>query len=1211
MFSQIRLHKEGIFFQGLFLLAFLLFDPIAYAVEPGIVELQMVNASNQSPVADVKVTAYRQEGENLKWFQRRTTDDDGRAEFELKDIESGSQYIFKANPFNTGNVYSGPATQSGTFDFNVGTSKIDVIKGSDNAPLANHKITAYKRLDNGEREWNRSGYTNAQGTLYFDLPGINSGTTYFLRTKSLFDNRNKVSEDLSKAGRYTFTVGNRLLNVSLKNGINENPLPNILIRAYEVLKDGSLKGRQKGTTNSKGQVDFDLPGLGNDRTYQLRAKSYNTGSVSSENITQTGPFEFRVGTFEVKVISGVDDRILPDHKITAYKRLDNGERKWYRSGTTDKDGIVRFDLDGLGAGTKYLLRTKSPFDGRTKTSEDLSQAGQYTFTVGNRLLNVALQNGVSQAPLANTVVNAYQILADGSRTGWREGTTDEEGRVDFDLPGLGKERNYQLRTLPYNTGSVKSSIITKTGPFTFSVGTVPITLRDADKNQVLAERKIVFYEKNGDGKLKWRSSGYTNTLGIVYFDPPSFDNGQVYIARAHNLFGQEKRYFSPWVLQVGAVDFAVREGESTSPDLTPPSLTISNPSEGAKVSNAGFILRGRASDDRGIADVSVSIVDVNVGVTDAAAKYINGFWEFPVTESMISANEKVVLTVKATDTAKNTVELSRNVEVIIDNESPILTITSHQDGDKVVDSGFLVSGIATDNVSVSQLRATVQNSADGVIINQQPVEIANSSGRWALAVGSVSSGVPVQVTLSASDVAGNTATVSLEVVSVPINAVQLINRTTYGATPELLEEVRRVGPVAYLDEQLNPQTIDDSTFESRLVSLGEPDSVKDLQNFQLLRAIYSRRQLSEMMTAFWDNHFNTDINKSRRVSYELSENRKFRENALGRFRDLLEISVSSPAMLIYLDNATSHKDDPNENHSREALELHSLGVDGGFTQQDVVELARILTGWRVRDRRFYFDPRYHDNGEKIFLREVIPAGSGMLGGLQALDIIATHSSTAEFICHKLSQLFVNDHPSQALVDDCAAAYFASYDEPDQIARMVELIIRSPEFNSVGQVHSKVKTPLEFVAGLVRNLKAVASTRYSRDALSGMGMLLFQNPVPTGWPEVGPGWVNSNQMLQRIQHSSLVTFNRARERLTHLNDTVGFFRNRGFETPEGIVGYLFELLMANDYSQLEWDKAVGILTDGGFVPFDINAENAERKLRTLIAMMLSYPSYQLQ
>jgi uncharacterized protein (DUF1800 family) len=316
-------------------------------------------------------------------------------------------------------------------------------------------------------------------------------------------------------------------------------------------------------------------------------------------------------------------------------------------------------------------------------------------------------------------------------------------------------------------------------------------------------------------------------------------------------------------------------------------------------------------------------------------------------------------------------------------------------------------------------------------------------------------------------------------------------------------------------------------------------------------------------------------------------------------------------MLFYLDNRYNHKNEPNENYARELLELHTLGIDGGYTQNDIVELARIFTGWQINGQGFYFANSSHDNGEKLILDTAIPAGLGIEGGEMALDLLATHPATASFLCTKLLQVFVSDHPNENSINNCASDFIENSENNDQIAIILENIFRSKEFSASHHFHSKVKTPLEFVVGYTRQIPIVLSYSASRRALKSMNMELFQHPLPTGWPEVGERWIDSNRYLQYLQFINNSIFSRPSVSSNYLENPSLLFTSKGYETAEAIVGYLFYLTLSNDYSNLEWNTAMNILTDNGKIDFDINDASANGKIKHLLAIVLNFPAYQLQ
>jgi uncharacterized protein (DUF1800 family) len=319
-------------------------------------------------------------------------------------------------------------------------------------------------------------------------------------------------------------------------------------------------------------------------------------------------------------------------------------------------------------------------------------------------------------------------------------------------------------------------------------------------------------------------------------------------------------------------------------------------------------------------------------------------------------------------------------------------------------------------------------------------------------------------------------------------------------------------------------------------ALGYPPSVPvaELQTGKLLRAIYSERQLQEVMTDFWFNHFNVFVNKDADQHYTASYERDvIRPHALGKFRDLLIATAQSPAMLFYLDNWQSigpdskaagggknNSPDPkrglNENYAREIMELHTLSVDGGYSQNDVTELAKVLTGWTIDNPGqaggFTFDPRKHEPGDKHVLGQTIH-DSGQQEGLEMLNKLASSPQTAHFIARKLAQRFVADDPPPSLVNHLSDRFLQS---DGDIREVLHTLFTSPEFWSPQTYRAKVKTPLEFVVSTIRASGAdVANPFPLVQVLGKMGEPLYQMQPPTGYSMRADYWINSDALLDRL------------------------------------------------------------------------------------------------
>jgi len=323
----------------------------------------------------------------------------------------------------------------------------------------------------------------------------------------------------------------------------------------------------------------------------------------------------------------------------------------------------------------------------------------------------------------------------------------------------------------------------------------------------------------------------------------------------------------------------------------------------------------------------------------------------------------------------------------------------------------------------------------------------------------------------------------------------------------------------------------------------------ELSQAKLLRAIYSERQLDEVMTDFWFNHFNVFIGKGPdRYMINAYEREVIRPHALGKFKDILAATAKSPAMLFYLDNWQSvgpnsdlalygpqrrqgrrgrfvrprpqqGKNRPsglNENYAREIMELHTLGVDGGYTQKDVTELAKVLTGWSIEQPQlgggFRFNERAHEPGAKYVLGRKI-GEHGEKEGEEMLDILAHHPSTAKFISRKVAMRFVSDNPPVSLVDRMADTFLK---RDGDIREVLRTMFHSPEFWAVEAYRAKMKTPFEFVASAARVSGADVQNALPLVAtLNRMGMPLYAMQPPTGYSMKAEAWVNSSALLNRM------------------------------------------------------------------------------------------------
>jgi uncharacterized protein (DUF1800 family) len=366
-----------------------------------------------------------------------------------------------------------------------------------------------------------------------------------------------------------------------------------------------------------------------------------------------------------------------------------------------------------------------------------------------------------------------------------------------------------------------------------------------------------------------------------------------------------------------------------------------------------------------------------------------------------------------------------------------------------------------------------------------------------------------------------------------------LDRLGYGPRPDAIDEVLGRGLERWIEDQLTPST--DGALDTRLRPLSslsytipqtlsryeaDPRSIgvalQELRTAHFIRAVHSKNQLEEVLTDFWFNHFNVYQGDSpTRYGVARYEMDAIRPHVLGRFRDLLGAVASSWAMMSYLDNYLSSARAINENYARELMELHTLGVDGGYSQADVQEVARAFTGWGLDQRAgaFTFRAGGHDQAAKTVLGQRLPAGQGKKDGEDVLDLLSRHPSTARFIATKLCRRLVSDTPSEAIVARGAEAFTSTNGD---LAEVVRAIVGTADFWNEAFGAGKIKTPHEFVVSALRAIGAeVTSARAlvegrSGSSLTSMGMPTYEALDPTGWSDRGTDWLpNPGSHLARM------------------------------------------------------------------------------------------------
>jgi hypothetical protein len=382
----------------------------------------------------------------------------------------------------------------------------------------------------------------------------------------------------------------------------------------------------------------------------------------------------------------------------------------------------------------------------------------------------------------------------------------------------------------------------------------------------------------------------------------------------------------------------------------------------------------------------------------------------------------------------------------------------------------------------------------------------------------------------------------------------VLNRIAYGPDAWSLARIEELGTTAYIEEQLQPDLLDDSALEAQIASLypvtamsfgqsrltfheytGNPETgpfvpKRDAARAKVLRALRSKRQLEQVLVDFWYNHFNVDSIDEARWGFLTLERDAIRPHVFGKFEDMLKDVAKNPGMINYLDNQLNFKTGYvhlgrvhgiNENYARELLELHTVGVDGGYTQQDVVEVARAFTGWTLasgitfQSDGFSFVSAGHDRDPKVVMGLQLPPDRGMADANDVMHLLALLPQTAQRLSRKLCQRFVSETPPEALVQAATQTYLSTGGDLREVYRT---ILHSQEFKSLTYARSKVKRPLVYAASLARAIGVADDVKYADQVSSrlfGMGEGLFRAGPPTGYPESSRYWSGEGPYILRL------------------------------------------------------------------------------------------------
>jgi uncharacterized protein (DUF1800 family) len=499
-----------------------------------------------------------------------------------------------------------------------------------------------------------------------------------------------------------------------------------------------------------------------------------------------------------------------------------------------------------------------------------------------------------------------------------------------------------------------------------------------------------------------------------------------------------------------------------------------------------------------------------------------------------------------------------------------------------------------------------------------------------------------------------------------------LNRLTLGARPGDLTNMMGLGATsderlaAYVDQQLQPSTIDDSACDAILTAQGFttlgktlpqlwqdhvlPDNIDwyervrpayETRTATFLRAVYSQRQLVEVLADFWHNHFNVyGFDYWSGPVWVHYDRDVIRANLLGNFRTMLGAVAKSPAMLYYLDNVSNTSAGPNENYARELFELHTLGAENYFgvasvvgpdgqylhpaplgpdkvaleyVDEDVYSATQCFTGWRIDpdSGAFYFDESVHEKYTKIVLAQTLQSFSGQAEGERVLDMLANHPGVARFIARKLCRRLISDTPPQSVVDAAANVFHAQRAAPDQLAQVVRTIVLSPEFKSAWG--EKIKRPYEYTISLLRATLADFAPddsffwMYER-----MGQPLFQWHPPNGYPDIKEDWSSTMPMLQRWRMCNWLIdgWRYANgDKKDQLHMALETQMPAAIRMPTAIVDFWAERILGYPLPLEERGPIVEFMAHGRNVNFELPAEDIADRLRFMVGLIFMAPSFQ--
>jgi uncharacterized protein (DUF1800 family) len=432
----------------------------------------------------------------------------------------------------------------------------------------------------------------------------------------------------------------------------------------------------------------------------------------------------------------------------------------------------------------------------------------------------------------------------------------------------------------------------------------------------------------------------------------------------------------------------------------------------------------------------------------------------------------------------------------------------------------------------------------------------------------------------------------------------LHRRAGFGLSPAELAIAKRKGLDECTDELLHPEKVHDEV-DARLAEMqGEIfdlSNFEDAQSWWIYRMIHTRRPLVEKMTLFWHGHFATANSKVDNPRMMVHQNRLFREHALGKFKDLLLGVARDPAMIVWLDNGLSSKKHANENFARELMELFTLGI-GHYSEQEIREVARSFTGWKQKNGEFSFDAKDHDEDPKTFLGQ-----SAAWTGEDVIEALARHLATGRLIAKKLVRFFVADEGCEPLERQVAEVFGRT---DGDLRACVGTILKSPRFYDATSMRAKVKSPVEFVVGSIRELASTMPIRGLGGVMAKMGQSIFNPPTVKGW-DGGLDWIDTATLFERAAFANQIVTERGKKEDNWFEpeDWVP----KGSDAKATVAIFLDALVdgRIRDASRATCEEFMaGKGKSGETVAFQADPGSLDRKARGVVRLILSSPEYQL-